>query len=113
MYILVIILLFILFFDDKINTKGNDNFYISGGMSKKIYDNIYDSKMKKTFFELENSFLEIEKTAVKYGVVMTKDALILSNRIKELFPQYDFSYHNLHLKQINEPTKLVNTYPLN
>jgi hypothetical protein len=114
--VFLIVLLFILFFDGKINTRERDesnNFYMSGGMSKKIYDKINDNKMKRIFLELEDSFLEIEKTAIKSGVVMTKDALYLSNKIKELFPQYNFNYHALHLKQIAEPTKIVNTYPLN
>jgi hypothetical protein len=113
-HFMLIILLFILMFDNKINTReevdNSKNFYMSGGMSKEIYNKINDSKMKRTFLYLEDSLLEIEKLAIQNGIVMTKEATLLSNKIKELFPQYNFSYHGIHLKQIAEPTKIVNIY---
>jgi hypothetical protein len=42
------------------------------------------------------------------GMPYIVQASLLSNKIKETFPKYDFSYHTIHLKQIAEPTKLVN-----
>jgi hypothetical protein len=34
----------------------------------------------------------------------------LSNKIKEMFPKYNFSHHTIHLKQIAEPKKSINPY---
>lgn len=39
---------------------------------------------------------------------MIIQASLLSNKIKDAFPKYDFSHHVIHLKQIAEPTKIVN-----
>jgi len=104
MIYLILILLFIFYFDCKINRQS-----FNSSKSEIIYNDIKDSEMKRIFLELETSLLELETLAVNNGVVMIKEATFISNRIKELFPMYDFSYHGIHLKQIAEPTKLINT----
>jgi hypothetical protein len=43
------------------------------------------------------------------GMPYIVQASLISNKIKETFPKYDFSYHTIHLKQIAEPNKQVNT----
>jgi hypothetical protein len=114
-YVLLLVLAFVFMFDTKTNTSesgGSSNFYLSGGMSQKNYDKIESMEDKRKFMYLEEEFLELEKQAVANGVVLTKQATFLSNKIKETFPYLNFSYHGLHLKQIAEPTKVINTYLL-
>jgi len=50
----------------------------------------------------------MEQQSVCSGIPLTIQAGVLSNKIKDMFPKYDFSHHVIHLKQIAEPTKLVN-----
>ena len=92
---------------------GSKNFHLSDGMSKKMYIRMRREKMSnedlKKFVQLEDRFLQIERNSVCSGLSHIIEATVLSNLIKELFPKYDFSYHTIHLKQIAEPTKIVNT----
>jgi hypothetical protein len=92
---------------------GSKNFHVSGGMSKQMYLLMHREGMSqenlKKFVQLEDRFLQIERNSVCSGVPHIVEATSLSNLIKDMFPRYNFAYHTIHLKQVAEPTKTVNT----
>ena len=92
---------------------GSKNFHLSGGASKQMYLLMYNqgvgAEELKKFVQLEDRFLQIERNSVCSGISHTVEATSLSNLIKDMFPKYNFAYHGIHLKQIAEPTKTVNT----
>lgn len=112
--ILTLIVLFMLYEKRKVTDEvdKSTNFHLSNGMSKDTYtlmhtDGLSNEDLKK-FVDMEDQFLECEKLAMSTGVTDIVKATILSNKIKETFPKYNFSYHTIHLKQIAEPNKIVN-----
>lgn len=81
--------------------EGSKNFHMSEGGSKGIYlemhaDGVSHEDLKK-FVKMEDQFLELERSGQPHIVRAT----CLSNKIKETFPKYDFSYHSTHLKRIS------------
>lgn len=92
---------------------GSKNFHLSGGASKQMYLHMHRNGMSrenlKKFVQLEDRLLQIERNSVCSGVSHIIEATVISNLIKELFPMYNFAYHTIHLKQVAEPTKTVNT----
>ena len=92
---------------------GSKNFHLSGGMSKQMYllmrkSGVGGEDLKK-FVQLEDRFLQIERNSVCSGIPNYVEGAVISNLIKEMFPQYNFAYHTTHLKQIGEPLKNVNS----
>jgi len=91
---------------------GSKYFYISDGDSKSMYVKIHADGVSidrlKNFVLMEDEFLYMEQQSVCSGIPLTIQAGVLSNKIKDMFPKYDFSHHVIHLKQIAEPTKIVN-----
>mgnify|MGYP000250329849 FL=1 len=87
-------------------------FYISKGKSKGIFEKMKDDNIShesiKNFVILEDELMELEKKAVCSGISRKFDAFAISNKIKNRFRKYDFSYHAEHLKQIAEPSKIIN-----
>jgi len=92
--------------------EGSKYFYMSDGASKKMYLKMHADGMGKEglkkFVELEDRFLTSEKISVCSGLSYIVQATMLSNKIKETFPKYNFTYHTIHLKQIAEPNKNIN-----
>ena len=92
---------------------GSKNFHLSGGASKQMYLLMHKNGMSqeglKKFVQLEDRFLQIERNSVCSGIPNYVEGAVISNLIKELFPKYNFAYHTIHLKQVAEPTKTVNT----
>jgi len=114
-YVIVALVVLALMFETRktsTEVEGSDHFYISDGASKDMYLTMHRDGMHrdmlKRFVQLENKFLQIEKISVCSGTPGTVQASLLSNKIKDLFPAYNFSYHTIHLKQTAEPNKLVN-----
>tara|TARA_B000000565_G_C23629422_1_gene318185 strand:- start:142 stop:384 length:243 start_codon:yes stop_codon:yes gene_type:complete len=70
-------------------------------------DNIGDNALKR-FVEMEDDFLFLEQKSVCTGIPHIVQASKISNKIKDAFPSYDFSYHTFHLKQTAEPGKTIN-----
>ena len=109
-----IIVLFFLFEKRKTSdeVESSKHFYISNGISKDTYILMQKDGMSKEeltkFVYMEDRFLEYEKESVGLGIPHIVSATVLSNKIKETFPKYNFSYHTIHLKQIAEPTKSIN-----
>lgn len=81
--------------------EGSKNFYMSQGASKDIYLQMHTDEMSqddlRKFVKMEDQFLELERSGHPHIVTAT----CLSNKIKETFPKYDFSYHTTHLKKIS------------
>jgi hypothetical protein len=92
---------------------GSKNFHLSGGASKQMYLLMHKNGMSqedlKKFVQLEDRFLQIERNSVCSGIPNYVEGAVISNLIKEMFPNYNFAYHTIHLNQIGEPTKIVNT----
>ena len=114
-YFLVALIVFFLMFDKhkkSYEVEGSKFFYISDGASRDMYlkmhrDNIGSDALKK-FVQMEDKFLELEQKSVCSGIPLIVQASLISNKIKDAFPKYDFSYHTTHLKQIAEPGKTIN-----
>ena len=109
-----IVLLFFLFEKRKVSDEVDvsEFFYISNGISKDTYVLMHKYGMTKEeldkFVYMEHRFLQYEKDSVCLGIPQIVPATVLSNKIKEAFPKYNFSYHTIHLKQIAEPKKSIN-----
>ena len=115
-YILAILVVVFLMYDKHTKSDevdGSKYFYISDGDSKAMYVKMHadgvSSDRLKNFLLMEDEFLSMEQQSVCTGIPLIIQAGVLSNKIKETFPKYDFSYHTIHLKQIAEPNKQVNT----
>ena len=115
-YILVALIVLALMFDTRkksTEVEGSKYFYISDGASKDMYLRMHadgmNREMLKKFVSMEDRFLELEKSSVCTGIPDIVQASIISNKMKEIFTKYDFSYHTIHLKQVAEPNKFVNT----
>jgi hypothetical protein len=87
-------------------------FHMSNGNSKEMFEKMktygLPQERLKEFIMLEDNFLRIEHESVCKGVSMKYEGFAVSDKIKRKFVGYDFSYHTIHLKQISEPTKLIN-----
>jgi uncharacterized protein YsxB (DUF464 family) len=114
-YLLLALIVLALMFDTRAKSEeveGSKHFYISDGASKDMYlkmhqDNIGSNALKR-FVQMEDAFLQLEQMSVCSGISRIVQASILSNKIKDAFPRYNFSYHTVHLKQIAEPNKTIN-----
>ena len=106
-----------LMYEKSVNSEeiaGSKNFHLSADMSKSTYKQMradgVDAESLKKFVQLEDRFLQIERNSVCSGIPNYVEGAVISNLIKELFPKYNFAYHTIHLKQIGEPLKILNTY---
>lgn len=114
-YIFIALIILALMFDTHTNSEeveDSKHFHLSNGASKNMYlrmhgDGMHRDMLKK-FVQLEDQFLLLEKTSVCSGSSKIVQATLISNKIKETFPNYNFSYHTNHLKQIAEPKKFIN-----
>jgi hypothetical protein len=114
-YLIVALIVFFLMFDKQKKSdevEGSKFFYISDGASKDMYLKMHADKLGsnalKRFVQMEDEFLQFEQKSVCSGIPLIVQASIISNKIKDAFPKYDFSYHTFHLKQTAEPGKTIN-----
>ena len=115
-YILLGIIVAVLMYDTINKSEeilGSKYFHLSHGASRDMYikmrsDGMNDNGLKK-FVLMEDRLLQIEKMSVCSGIPHIVEATTVSNIIKDVFPMYNFSYHTIHLKQVAQPTKTVNT----
>jgi len=89
------------------------NFEISPA-SRKMFlkmqvDGISKENLKK-FAMMEDRFLEYEKDAACRGIDRQIEAGNLDQHIREMFTQYDFTFHNKHMKQMAEQNRIINPY---
>ena len=119
--ILLFILLIIILAQNSSDAKGEEvsilgfktkYFHISDGASKRMYENMKKDGNSpdslKTFIQMEDRFLELEHVSACSGISKRSEGYGLSDKIKETFELYDFSYHVTHLKQMAEPHKVIN-----
>jgi hypothetical protein len=66
------------------------------------------SESLKEFLSMEDRFLEYEKESVCNKVSRTVNATALSQKIKDRFTGYNFSYHDDHIRQMTIPDRLIN-----
>lgn len=87
-------------------------FYLSDGHSQDVYDkmrkNGVSGEKLKDFVSMENDILGLEQKAVQTGIPYSHQGNAISKKIKATFPNYNFSYHGIHLKQLAEPNKTIN-----
>ena len=63
----------------------------------------------RDFLMLEDQFLGYERDTVCRGVSRLRNAVALSRQMRELFPGYDFTYHDdIHIKQMDTPSRVLN-----
>jgi len=92
--------------------KSVSNFHLSDGHSQDVYDkmrkNGVNGEKLKDFVSMENDLLGLEQKAVQTGIPYSHQGNAISKKIKATFPNYNFSYHGIHLKQLAEPNKTIN-----
>lgn len=114
-FILAFLVLFLIYekHTSSHEVEGSKFFYLSDGASKEVYLKMRTDGMSREglmkFTHMEDRFLKLEKLSVCTGIPYIVQATLISNKIKETFPKYNFSYHTTHLKQIAEPGKTINT----
>jgi len=119
--IIVILLVLILFYFMKYESDPNEisssnyktkNFHLSDNRSKDIFEEMKKQNMSnenlEMFLILEDRLLGLEKLSVCHKQSYMKEAVSISNQIKNRYIGYDFSYHSKHIKQISEPHKIIN-----
>lgn len=91
---------------------GSKYFYMSHGKSKEMYDLMKRDGVSedtlKYFVYMEDMLLKLEFLSVCTRTSRIQEATALSEAIKDHFPTYDFRYHQDHLKQTSNPSKLIN-----
>lgn len=92
--------------------EGSHFFYLSDGASKDVYDKMRRNGVSddslKDFVLMEDQLLGLEHKAVCSGIPYSLQGNGISKKIKETFPNYNFNYHTIHLKQLAEPGKTIN-----
>lgn len=77
---------------------------------KELKDTGISNESLKEFLSMEDQFLAHEKASVCSRVSMMTNAIALSQKIKERFSGYDFSYHDKHIRQISTPDRVINKH---
>lgn len=119
-YIILIIVLFLLFHDNFKKVRNDNVIYIGNYKTKNFQkdskDFFKDVENKKIYSEetleelamTEDQFLALESETVCGEISRYREAMVLDQQMKERFAGLDFKHHHIHLKQMSEPTKLIN-----
>jgi hypothetical protein len=75
-----------------------------------LKDTGVSSESLKEFLAMEDKFLAYEKESVCNKVSRTVNATALSQQIKDRFTGYDFSYHDVHIRQMSTPDRVINPH---
>jgi hypothetical protein len=75
---------------------------------EKMKDDSLHPESIKQFTDMSMTLIRYQNDAVYKGIDRTPEATQLSEQIQDRFQAYDFSYHQLYLKQIKEPKKYIN-----
>ena len=82
-------------------------------LSNEFFQNVQKVYPEKTLQELvmmEDLFMYYERQSVCGGISRLREAFMLDQQMKDRFRALDFSHHQLVLKQISEPSKLIDPY---
>ena len=60
------------------------------------------------FAMMEDEFMGYEKQTVCHHVSYLREAMTLDQQMKDRFVGWDFGYHQLHIKQMSQPSKIIN-----
>ena len=89
------------------------HFIQSDGKSMEVFENLRlanaSDETRLRFITMEDQFLAYEKEIVcmnRPGLLL--QAIQLSEQIKDAVPAQDFAYHTRIIKQMSEPSKMVN-----
>ena len=78
-----------------------------------LYDSMVKSKVDDgrltKFLQMEDNFLGYEKAIVYDGAGTYREAADLSALIKNTFSNWDLNYHDVHLKQMQNPGESLNS----
>ena len=112
---LFFVIIYVVFIKDRVDNSqvgGSKYFHLSDGKSTAVYTKMKEGGVSgeslKEFVAMEDRFLELEKLSVCKNVNLSMEASSVSDAIKERFVSYNFTYHDIHLKQIAEPSKSIN-----
>ena len=119
LFIFVLAFLILIMFSERIKTKTDQ-------LSIGDYKTIHFQKDSRKFFEkvesetnyseetlqelamMEDQFISYERQTVCDGVSRLREASTLDQQMKDRFSALDFMHHQIHIKQMAEPSKLVN-----
>jgi len=90
-------------YETKNFSKLSDDFF------KKV-QKVYPEKTLQELVMMEDLFMYYERQSVCGGVSRLREAFMLDQQMKEKFRAVDFSHHQRILKQIAEPSKLIDPY---
>jgi hypothetical protein len=68
----------------------------------------YSVETLQEFAMLEDQFLSYEKETVCHQISRLREAMVLDQQMKDRFQGWDFMYHQIHIKQMAEPSKVIN-----
>ena len=116
-YLVVIFLLFLMFDDRKTeSTQIEIDGYKTQFFQKdsiKFFEKIkeesgYSDETLKELAMMEDQFLEFEKQTVCYHISRLREAMTLDQQMRDRFQGVDFIHHQIHIKQMSEPSKIIN-----
>ena len=119
-YIILLIVLFLLFHDNFKKVFNTNT--VSIGSYKTIFFqkdsvdffkdveklNTYSEETLEELATTEDHFLSLEKETVCGGISRYREAMVLDQQMKDRFVGLEFKHHHTHLKQMSEPSKLIN-----
>ncbi len=82
-------------------------------LSKELFEKVKKVYPEKTLQELvmmEDLFMYYERQSVCGGISRLREAFMLDQQMKDKFRGVDFSHHQRVLKQISEPSKIIDPY---
>ena len=68
----------------------------------------YSEETLQEFAMMEDEFLSYEKQTVCQNISRIREAMTLDQQMKDKFQGWDFMHHQIHIKQMSEPSKLIN-----
>jgi hypothetical protein len=119
-YFIIVIILILLFHDKFKNINNKDVFYV-GEYKTKFFQS--DSKeflefvKEKKFLSeesleelamMEDQFLSMERETVCAGLSRYREATALDQQMKDRYISLSFKHHEIHLRQMSQPSKLIN-----
>jgi len=111
MWLLIFLILFFIFIkrdtSDQVIIDGYKTTFFNK-YSKIMFYELYKNKHNvKEFAVMEDTFMRYEHDTVCGGVSHLQLAMALHETIKERFPGWDFSYHQIALNQMAQPNKII------
>ena len=68
----------------------------------------YSEETLEELAMMEDQFLSYEKQTVCDGISRLREASTFDQQMKDRFVSLDFMHHQIHIKQMAEPSKLIN-----